>query len=160
MEFMKKHKVESYLEIGTRCGSVNKYIRQETGVRAVAVDMPGGPWGSLKYVEALKQNMAGCTLILGDSTSPEVIAQARAEGPYDLIFIDGDHSSEGVRADWDNYHDMAKYVAFHDILSYNHNPSSGKDMGVRVFWAELKEEYETEECQGPDSLMGIGIVKL
>ena len=29
---------------------------------------------------------------------------ARWEGTVDLVFIDGDHSEEGVRADWDDWH--------------------------------------------------------
>jgi predicted O-methyltransferase YrrM len=37
--------------------------------------------------------------------------------PVDVVFIDGDHSPEGVREDWDVWHPHVKpggFVAFHD----------------------------------------------
>jgi predicted O-methyltransferase YrrM len=42
---------------------------------------------------------------------------ARWEGPVDLVFIDGDHSEEGVRADWDGWNGFVEpggAVVFHD----------------------------------------------
>jgi MMP 1-O-methyltransferase len=41
----------------------------------------------------------------------------RWEGEVDLVFVDGDHSAEGVRADWDGWHGFVApggAVAFHD----------------------------------------------
>lgn len=57
------------------------------------------------------------TLIEGDSRETSVIEFTRDQGPFDFIFIDGDHTYEGVKADWENYHDMVKpggAVGFHD----------------------------------------------
>jgi len=56
-------------------------------------------------------------LIKGDSTSQEIIDKVKAYGPFDFIFIDGDHTFEGVKADWENYKDMVRpggAVGFHD----------------------------------------------
>jgi hypothetical protein len=42
---------------------------------------------------------------------------ARWSGPVDLVFIDGDHSEAGVRADWDGWHGFVEpggAVLFHD----------------------------------------------
>jgi predicted O-methyltransferase YrrM len=42
---------------------------------------------------------------------------ARWSGPVDLVFIDGDHSEAGVRADWDGWHGFVEpggAVVFHD----------------------------------------------
>ena len=51
--------------------------------------------------------------------STEVIDEVRAlTDRIDLLFIDGDHSYEGVRADWEAYGSMlgpGSVVAFHDI---------------------------------------------
>ena len=64
---------------------------------------------------------------------------------YDLIFIDGDHSYDGVKNDFNLYKSLLSdrgYIAFHDIDS-NHvfkdiysddEPKTGK---VRRFWEEL-----------------------
>jgi predicted O-methyltransferase YrrM len=41
----------------------------------------------------------------------------RWDGPVDLVFIDGDHSEEGVRADWHDWHGFVATggaVLFHD----------------------------------------------
>jgi predicted O-methyltransferase YrrM len=50
--------------------------------------------------------------------STEVVEQVRAITPaLDLLFIDGDHSYEGVKADWDAYKGFLKSgstVIFHD----------------------------------------------
>ncbi|MEA2256727.1 MAG: 1-O-methyltransferase [Solirubrobacteraceae bacterium] len=42
---------------------------------------------------------------------------ARWEGEVDLVFVDGDHSEDGVQADWDGWHRFVApggAVAFHD----------------------------------------------
>jgi predicted O-methyltransferase YrrM len=42
---------------------------------------------------------------------------ARWQGPVDLVFIDGDHSENGVRADWDGWNGFVEpggAVVFHD----------------------------------------------
>lgn len=50
--------------------------------------------------------------------STDVVEQVRAITPaLDLLFIDGDHSYEGVKADWDAYKSFLKpgsIVVFHD----------------------------------------------
>jgi cephalosporin hydroxylase len=79
---------------------------------------------------------AGSTLhqIQGDSRHPDIIEAAREHGPYDFVFIDGDHSYEAVRADVDNYGTMVAdggVLVLHDIL-----PRPG--YGVSRVWSELK----------------------
>lgn len=50
--------------------------------------------------------------------STDVVEQVRKIAPcLDLLFIDGDHSYEGVKADWEAYKDFLKpssLVVFHD----------------------------------------------
>lgn len=57
------------------------------------------------------------TLICGDSTSQEVIQQAKNLGPFDCVFIDGNHSYEYVKLDLENYTPLVKQggiVSLHD----------------------------------------------
>lgn len=68
-------------------------------------------------------------LLQGDSRDPEIIAQAAELGPYDLVFLDGDHSYEAVSSDFENY--PGAVVALHDIF-----PRPG--YGVSALWDEIK----------------------
>jgi len=102
-----------------------------------------------RVITKLKVGGFDADVIIADSKSAEAISWAKASAPYDLIFIDADHSYEGVLEDWRTYSSMGHLVAFHDIAHRDH--------GVRRLWSEIKAQgNRTEECI--DSPMGIGIV--
>jgi len=65
---------------------------------------------------------------------------------YDLLHIDGDHSPEVCRSDWETFSPMAKIVAIHDIYGWD-NDMHWKD-GPRGLWSELREskQYKMQEC--------------
>lgn len=86
----------------------------------------------------------------GDSKSLECIAWAKERAPFDLIFIDGDHSYEGVAADWQNYGALAQIIGFHDIANPN--------LGVMRLWHELAPQYNTAQWRQKNSIMGIGVI--
>lgn len=77
---------------------------------------------------------------------------------YDLVFIDGDHSYNGVKTDFNNFGKNCKFVCFHDINDYFCT-------GVVEFWKELKLTYTNntfyEFTMHPNNfrLMGIGIME-
>ncbi len=53
----------------------------------------------------------------GMSNNSDVIEAVRLEAPYDMIFVDGEHSYEGVTEDYNNYYPLVKsggVIAFHD----------------------------------------------
>lgn len=104
------------------------------------------------------------TLIRSYSQEPEAVERAAEHAPYDLLFIDADHSYASVRADWDNYGPMVAgggLVVFHDIL-----PRPG--YGVSQLWGELKsaegsrwmEICQNEVAPGNEGLCGIGLLYL
>lgn len=144
----------SILEIGSRYGAslFNFVANMPDGSRVVSVDLGRCPdvkdhetgiWW--KDICAHIANWHDMHIIQGDSHSKEVIEQVTALGPYDFIFIDGDHSSEGVRADWENYGPLGKYVGFHDICLPN----------VFPLWCEIKQTRRTVEFA---HVYGIGVV--
>ena len=83
-------------------------------------------------------------------------------GPYDFIFIDGDHRYEPVKVDWENYAPLGGVVAFHDSLGRS-RPTASRGCGQ-----EIKVEPERagwRSCQnetlpGNEGPCGIGIVWL
>jgi predicted O-methyltransferase YrrM len=55
--------------------------------------------------------------IYGSSIDESVINKAKSFGEFDAVFIDGNHSYEYVKSDWENYSKLVKkdgIVAFHD----------------------------------------------
>ncbi len=83
----------------------------------------------------------------------------------DFLFIDGDHSYEGVHQDFYRYGWLVRHggiVALHDITE--HPPETG--VAVDQFWAFLSERFKTEEFiepgleRGEGPWGGIGVVYL
>jgi predicted O-methyltransferase YrrM len=100
-------------------------------------------------------------VIAGKSAAENTVTQAKAWAPYDFIFIDAGHYYTEVRADWDAYLPLAQkgaVVAFHDILTHSEHP----EIEVGRLWAEIKQDFETEEIiADPEaSWGGIGLVRL
>ena len=89
----------------------------------------------------------------------EQVAAILAGREIDLLFIDGDHTYEGVKKDFEMYSPLVgqgAIIAFHDIVV--HPPESGCE--VSKFWREIKDNYESEEIVkdwGQD-WAGIGVV--
>lgn len=149
----------SILEIGSCLGgsTVELAHAMPKGSRIVAMDLckpkkfPADldVEAYLKHrVEEIRAEGYDAHLIVGDSRNPELVRAAFRLSPYDLVFIDGDHSQEGCSADWLNYGHMGKIVAFHDIRGCP---------GVTTVWDELRGKYRTEEyIEGRD--MGIGML--
>ena len=153
----------SLLEVGSSFGGTLKRMASVLlkGAKIVSVDLACdttppflNPLASLKDTCCKIGLMGGSVeLLVGNSHDPEVVAAASKYAPFDFGFIDGDHSYEGIKQDWENYGPMCKTVGFHDI--------AGPLDGCKRFWDELKAEgkYRTEEFQGPeDRRFGIGIV--
>ena len=120
---------------GRRCGGTvpGPRIGAEKGVDehivvAAAVE-ECAPRRSLEHEPAL----------LGDSAAPSTIAKLqRALGGrmIDLLFIDGNHSYEGAKRDYEAYYPLTRHlVALHDLLCETH-----ADVKVGELWRELKRK--------------------
>lgn len=118
LEVEKRIKFRHFLEIGYASGTLNtilhKFFQFE---KVVAVDLNNGNINSNQFrANFLHKNFR---MISGDSTDQSVLDDAKLLGPYDLIFIDANHTYEFVKADFLNYskllRDQAGVIGFHDV---------------------------------------------
>jgi predicted O-methyltransferase YrrM len=101
-------------------------------------------------------------MIKGDSHAPDVLRRVRkATGGVDFLFIDGDHSYESVRADFEDYSPLVRpggLIAFHDITIHTEAPA----VEVSRLWAEIAPCFESmkfvDEADGPWA--GIGVLRM
>lgn len=160
--------VRSYVEIGCRYGDTFYEVMMALpeGSRGVALDYDGGPWGNEGSAPILEEAVGDIRgrvgiMVAGDSRKKSTANYVRLMGPYDAIFIDGDHRYESVKADWENYRDMARIIAFHDIDGEGHSyKAHGGRIPVEVprFWSEIKGGYRHREIIGAERGMGIGVI--
>lgn len=150
VSFVRSTGARSYLEIGSKFGGALWAVSavMPKGSRLVAVDLPNGQWGrsdselSLRTcIEALRIKGFNAHLFLEDSTAGHVVAQVRALGPYDCIFIDANHTEPYVRKDFENYGRLGKHCCFHDISWRNPTPPKRLPIEVPKVWRELQETF-------------------
>lgn len=147
-------KVERYLEIGSYKGDTfySVIANAPTGSLGVSIDTNVEP--STETIRELDSLGYRLRVLQGDSKSEEMINYAKSFGPYDLILIDGDHSYDGVKADWENYHYLAPVVVIHDVMGRDNEFT--KD--VYRFWQELKVDKRYIEVNLSNYQLGYGVI--
>jgi len=156
--FLKAQNINSYIEIGCRWGGTFVlYLKMFNNInKSVAVDIIDSP--VLNYCMLNNETQ----FIKINSQSQEFINYIK-NNYFDLIFIDGDHSYEGVKNDYEISKNSGKIFVFHDIIN---------DVcpGVVQFWNELKnnendtynffefiEQYEDVWNNTHQKFLGIGV---
>jgi predicted O-methyltransferase YrrM len=120
-----------------------------------------------RYIKKEKQIIF---LIQGDSHSIETLRKIKEilkDNKVDFLFIDGDHSYEGVKKDFEMYSPLVRkggIIAFHDIIPdyytrYGIKTSSWAGE-VYKFWNEVKKRYEHMEIvkDRNQDACGIGVL--
>jgi len=171
VELVDEREPERIVEIGTAKGGLF-YIfcrHLDSAQSIVSLDLPGGPFGGV-YSEGrvpLFREFSSRTdlhFVRGDSHDEDTARRLedRLSGAQvDLLFLDGDHTYDGVRQDFERYKDVVApdgLIALHDIVP---NPSHS-DCEVDRFWNELQDEYETRDivADPEQGWGGIGLVFL
>lgn len=129
------------LEIGTcNGGTTSTFCNLFDNVTSISLD-------SNSFLEKLQSEYSNWEFIQGHSQSKKIIEFIKSKNiKYDLIFIDGDHSAEGVKRDFNSYKSLIKptgYIVFHDILDTEFHRTH--DCFVYEFWNKIKTIYDSQE---------------
>jgi cephalosporin hydroxylase len=125
-----------------------------------------------RLLEAFSRPGLKRTCLVGSSYDPQTVQRVAGvlDGrPIDVLFIDGDHTYEGVKADYEAYAPLVRsggLIAFHDIIE-DHQTRYGRSSGgwagdVPRFWREVSLGQKTWEfiADPEQDGMGIGVIEV
>ena len=147
--------VHNFMEIGTKQGGNFYGLCNLCQGLKISVDLIGGPYGGWatnthpylgdivsKRDKYFKDNFKNVHMIHGDShyvTTRLQVERVLGNEKLGLLYIDGDHSYEGVKADYEFYKDLVHkdgIIVFHDINNTEHHRKTGCE--VYKLWQELE----------------------
>jgi cephalosporin hydroxylase len=155
LEEVKKEEPRVMIEIGTAMGgTLFLFCRAAAEIATIiSIDLPGGEFGGgysslrIPLYKAFKLPKQRIHLIRADSHKEATLQQVKRVlngEKADLLFIDGDHSYNGIKMDFEMFSPLVKdggLIALHDIVV--HPVETGCE--VNKFWEEIKNRYEYTE---------------
>jgi len=174
-EAVKALNTKVIVEIGTRKGgTLFTWCRFTEAQLIISIDLPGGIHGGgypREKQELYKFFLSDYInrkmfLIQEDSHENSTLQQLEKflnGKEIDFLFIDGDHTYQGVKMDFEMYSPLVRkggIIAFHDIIHNTTTHEDAETIEVPIFWNEIKREYKFKEfIESPQQgNMGIGIL--
>jgi len=160
-------KPRTVLEIGTfRGGTLYLWTRlAQPQAKIVSVDLPGGKFGGgysrlktplFRRFARDRQTLHLLRANSHDEATLETVRRLFGDSEIDFLFIDGDHTYEGVKRDWEMYSTLVRkggMIAFHDVAG-NYGETQ-----VKRYWDCIKNGYAHREYLAhSESLYGIGVL--
>jgi len=158
------------VEIGTSNGGVFYGLCQlaKGNATVVSIDLPGGPFGGVYVTDGNKhfktygkpgQQLEFLRFDSHKASTLKKLGKVLDGKQIDLLFIDGDHSYEGVKQDYEMYSPLVRkggVIVFHDICEHKMEPRCKVDK----FWKEVKKGKRTKEIidTTEKNWGGIGVV--
>jgi predicted O-methyltransferase YrrM len=170
MKLVEEITPETVIEVGTGAGGTLFLLTRASKPDAmlVTVDLPpsavgiGYPkWKERLYLSFARDGQT-ISLVRGNSheeSTASLIREKLGNRQVDVLFIDGDHTYDGVKRDFDLYSPLVRkggIVAFHDIVPH----PIRKDIRVPEFWNEIRKRYRNTEIMKEPHRNGIGILYL
>lgn len=171
LELLQERPPRTVVEIGTHRGGTLFLFARVAAPDAclVTVDLWGGPFGGgyarerARLYRSFRRDRQRVELVRGDSHQTDTrdrIATLLRGREIDFLFIDGDHSYEGVKCDLELYGPLVSndgVIAFHDIVP---GPPEATG-GVPRLWEELKRSSPVRElvADWQQEIAGIGVVR-
>ena len=144
---------ESILEIGTWRGySAEVWTNMFPFARFVTMDIE-------RPEESVVVNSAKYTYFWNkDSHDLDVLEEVKTLLPngIDFLFIDGDHSYDGVKSDFEMYSPLVNeggIIVFHDCCYHMSETEE-----VDIYWREIKENRSYVEIKGTENSTGMGVI--
>jgi cephalosporin hydroxylase len=169
----KKH--STFIELGTCRGGMTWWFAHLPDFKKiVSVDLPGSNFGQAPrdqdkdVIRSWVSTDYDVTLCTGDTQKQETVDEVKAEfegGLVDCLFIDADHTYEGVKKDYELWRPLVRNggcIVFHDVADHS---KSNPACRVKEFWDELRASHpmgiyaEIRMATDPD-WAGIGIMEV
>jgi predicted O-methyltransferase YrrM len=159
---------KTILEIGThRGGTLYLWTRlAQPNATLISIDLPRGKFGGgyspfrLPIYRRFARANQQLHLLRADSHDGSTLNKTErllAGRPLDLLFIDGDHTFDGAKRDWQMYSPLVRpggLIVFHDIAG------NYADTQVKSFWDSIKPHHSHREyISQPNGKFGIGILE-
>lgn len=150
-----------------RCVEIGVFEGVTTGVIASTLDSDailyaidpfiagraGICWGMPIAKREIAKHRPKCQIKIVRAFSPE--ANKQVEGDFDFIFIDGDHSLEGIKQDWNDWSVRIQpggVIGLHDTIVPAHNPKVANLGSHRYFVDHIQYDDRFEILEQIDSL--------
>lgn len=176
LDMLRERPPRTVLEIGTSVGGSLFLFARAAAPDAllISVDLPHGEFGGgyPRWRAPLYRSFASgdqrVELIRGDSHRQETVDRVREllrGRPVDFLFIDGDHTYEGVKRDFEMYRSLVApdgMIGFHDIVPEKASSETFQGGDVPRFWSEVAQDHVVEELVADYDAgsFGIGVVRL
>jgi predicted O-methyltransferase YrrM len=158
---------KTYVEIGVAAGGTTWLFTSFVEPGGLIIDID--PYTSnkpnielaRKIAVELKKTYEVELVVMHSNRALSRVQELLAGRTIDFLHIDGLHTYEGVKYDFEHYSPLVTrggIIQLHDIVSVNtKNPAL---CGVPRYWKELKKRYSNhwEVVKPPTNTMGIGVI--